>query len=232
MMPTAARVVAANAAVTAAGAASCSVRSAAWISCGARSRLRWRPPRLSAARIFDRLRRPASAGSGRDPARRGRLDRPGRRTPPARPGSTRATRCAAVGVPGARPDQVLVARASTLIASASGAVAGDRAVVVPVGADQIGEHLGVTGIGLRSCDVVAVAIAGHRQRVDRVHLIAGRSRARPPTGLGRSRSRPPPRRGHRHARRPARATAGSRPVLRAAAATPAVSPASFIRWTS
>ena len=33
MMPTAARVVAANAAVTAVGAASCSVRSAAWI-CG------------------------------------------------------------------------------------------------------------------------------------------------------------------------------------------------------
>ena len=75
-----------------------------------------------------------------------------------------------------------------------GAVTGDRAMVVPVGADQIGEHLGVTGVGLRARDVVAVPIAGHRQRVDRVHLIAGRDQRRAPTGPGRSRSRRPPRR--------------------------------------
>ena len=61
-----------------------------------------------------------------------------------------------------------------------GAVAGDRAVVVPVGADQIGQQLGIAGIGFGARDVVAVAVAGHRQRVDRIHLIAGRAQRRHP----------------------------------------------------
>ena len=61
-----------------------------------------------------------------------------------------------------------------MIASASAAVAGDRAVVVPIGAHQIGQQFGVPGIGFGARDVVAVAVAGHRQRVDRIHLIAGR----------------------------------------------------------
>ena len=56
-----------------------------------------------------------------------------------------------------------------------GAVAGDRAVVVPVGADQVGEQLGVAGIGLRAGDLMAVAVAGDRERVDRVHLVPGRA---------------------------------------------------------
>jgi hypothetical protein len=43
MMPTVARVVAANAAVAAAGAASCSVRKAVWMSRARASRLRCRP---------------------------------------------------------------------------------------------------------------------------------------------------------------------------------------------
>ena len=56
---------------------------------------------------------------------------------------------------------------------------------MPVGAHQIGQHLGVAGIGLRARDVVAVAIAGHRQRVDRVHLIAGRDqRLDPQAAIG------------------------------------------------
>ena len=54
-----------------------------------------------------------------------------------------------------------------------GAVAGDRAVVVPVGAYQIGQQLGIGGIGFGARDVVTVAVVGHRQRVDRIHLIAG-----------------------------------------------------------
>ena len=53
------------------------------------------------------------------------------------------------------------------------AVAGDAAVVVPVGADQIGQQLGVGGIGFGARDMVAVAVVRHRQRVDRIHLIAG-----------------------------------------------------------
>jgi hypothetical protein len=52
-------------------------------------------------------------------------------------------------------------------------VAGDRPVVVPVGAHQVREQLGVTGVGLRTGDVVAVAVARDRERVDRVDLIAG-----------------------------------------------------------
>ena len=36
------------------------------------------------------------------------------------------------------------------------------------------EHLGVTSVGLRASDVVWVAITGDRERVDRIHLIAGR----------------------------------------------------------
>src|SRR6185437_12367601 len=54
-----------------------------------------------------------------------------------------------------------------------GAVAGDRAVVVPVGAYQIGQQFGIGGIGFGARDVVAVAVVGHRQRVDRIHLITG-----------------------------------------------------------
>ncbi len=67
MMPTAARVVAANAAVTAEGAASCSARSTAAISSARASRLRCRPALLRADRIFDRLRCAASAGVGARP---------------------------------------------------------------------------------------------------------------------------------------------------------------------
>ena len=66
-----------------------------------------------------------------------------------------------------------------------GAVAGDRAVVVPVGADQIGQQLGIGGIGFGARDVVAVAVVGHRQRVDPIHLIAGRGqRPHPQAAVG------------------------------------------------
>jgi hypothetical protein len=54
-----------------------------------------------------------------------------------------------------------------------GAVTGDPAMIVAVGAHQIGQQFGVAGIGFGPRDVVAVAVAGHRQRVDRKHLIAG-----------------------------------------------------------
>ena len=94
MMPTAARVVAANAAVTVAGAASCSVPSAARISRARAAILRCRPPRLSADWIAVRRRWAPCWGWEPGPAplahRRGR----GPRRPPGRPGSTRATRCA------------------------------------------------------------------------------------------------------------------------------------------
>ncbi len=54
-----------------------------------------------------------------------------------------------------------------------------------VGADQVGQQLGVAGIGLRAGDLMAVAIAGHCQRVDREHLIAGRAqRPHPQAAIG------------------------------------------------
>ena len=53
------------------------------------------------------------------------------------------------------------------------AVPGDQAVVVPVGAHQVGQQFGIRGIGLGSRDVVAVAVTGCRERVDREHLIPG-----------------------------------------------------------
>ena len=66
-----------------------------------------------------------------------------------------------------------------------GAVAGDRAVVVPVGAHQIGQQLGIAGIGFGARDVMAVAVVGHRQRVDRIHPIAGRTqRPHPQAAVG------------------------------------------------
>ena len=59
-------------------------------------------------------------------------------------------------------------------------VPGDLAVVVPVGADQISEQLGIPGIGFRALDVVAVAVSGRRHRVDRPHLIPGCRQLRDP----------------------------------------------------
>ena len=53
-------------------------------------------------------------------------------------------------------------------------------MVLPVGADHVGEHLGVTGIGLGARTAVAFPIAGHRLGVDRVHLIAGADQRRHP----------------------------------------------------
>ena len=78
-------------------------------------------------------------------------------------------------MPGAGPDQVLVCPGQDLDRLGLCAVARQRAVIVPVGADQIGEQLGVTGIGLRAGDLMAVAVAGHGQRVDREHLVPGRT---------------------------------------------------------
>jgi hypothetical protein len=53
-------------------------------------------------------------------------------------------------------------------------VAGNRAVVVPIGPDQVGQDLGVPRIGLGARDGVAVAVAADLKRVDRIDLVAGR----------------------------------------------------------
>ena len=77
-------------------------------------------------------------------------------------------------MPGAGPDQVLVSSGKDLDRFGVGCVPGERSMIVAVSAHQISEHFGITGVGLRSGHVVTVPIARHRQRVDRVPLIAGR----------------------------------------------------------
>ena len=90
-----------------------------------------------------------------------------------------------VGVAGARPDQILMGPGQHLDRLSAVAVAGDRAMVVPIGAHQIGQQLGVRGIGLGSRDVVAVAVARRRQRVDREYLIISRGqRIHPQASVG------------------------------------------------
>ncbi|GFG83055.1 hypothetical protein MPRG_63310 (plasmid) [Mycobacterium paragordonae] len=46
---------------------------------------------------------------------------------------------------------------------------------MPVGAHQIGQKLGVPCIGLGPRYAVALAVAGGRQRIDRIHLIPSRN---------------------------------------------------------
>ena len=45
-------------------------------------------------------------------------------------------------------------------------------MVVPIGAHQVGQHLGVAGVRLRSRCGVAIPIASRRHRVDGVDLVA------------------------------------------------------------
>ena len=45
-------------------------------------------------------------------------------------------------------------------------------MIVPVGPHQISQRFRVSLIGFGAPDMVAVAVPRHRQRVDRIHLIA------------------------------------------------------------
>lgn len=56
-----------------------------------------------------------------------------------------------------------------------GAVSRQCAMVMPVGADQIRQYLGVAGIRFRPGHLVALTVAGDRQRIDREHLIPRRT---------------------------------------------------------
>ncbi len=66
------------------------------------------------------------------------------------------------------------------------AVTSEGSMVMPVGADQICQHFGVTGIGLSARQVVPVPVTRHRHRVDPIHLIPRRHQRfdpQPPVGL-------------------------------------------------
>ena len=84
------------------------------------------------------------------------------------------------GLPGPVPDELLVGAREDAYSRSLVAVAGDLAVVVTVCAYQVGEDLRVAGVGLGATDVVALAITGHRARVDRVDVVAGRNQGRDP----------------------------------------------------
>ena len=170
MMPTVARLVAANAAVTVAAAASCSAPSATRIS-----RRRYCVAATAFERGLDRGQAQVGdlLGAGDPgPAPLGRRRGRGPRRPPGRPGSIRATL-----------RRALVCRVRVLVGAGEnfdrfriGAVAGQRAVVVPVGAYQIGQQLGVGGIGFGARDVVTVTVVGRSLPVARcpqIPLAAG-----------------------------------------------------------
>jgi hypothetical protein len=70
----------------------------------------------------------------------------------------------------AGPDQVLVSSSKDLDRFGLRAITSQSAVVVAVGADQVSQYFGVASIGFRSRNLVPVAIAGDRQRVDGEHL--------------------------------------------------------------
>jgi hypothetical protein len=61
-----------------------------------------------------------------------------------------------------------------LTASGPNTVAGDRAQLVAVGADHVGQHVCVTGVALGAGHAVALPVAGHPQRGDRVDPVTGR----------------------------------------------------------
>ena len=162
------------------GGAELGERRAAWMSAARSSTRRWRPPRRKAAAILERDRPAPKRGSGGHPEHfEGVGAWPGRRRRPGRPGSTPA-RWSATGWSGAGRDHTMVwwARARTLTRFDGLAVAGHQAVVVAVGADHVGQHLGVTGVGLGP--------RGRRDGPDSATSTSG-SRRRPG-------SRPPPRR--------------------------------------
>ena len=177
--PTAARVLAANALLTAGGASSCGERNASRTAAARRSMLRWRPPRLSAERIWEMLSRAASRGPGAVDS-----------TPTASPWASSGKASSAPGkyslsalrsrLADAVPDELLVGAGEDAHGAGLVAVAGDLAVVVAVGAYEVGEQPGVAGVGLRASDMVALTVARRRARVDGVDVVAGRDQCRDP----------------------------------------------------
>jgi hypothetical protein len=56
-------------------------------------------------------------------------------------------------------------------------IRGQRSVRRLVGAQDVGQHEGVPGVGLFARHRVPISISGHRQRVDREHFASGRAQA-------------------------------------------------------
>ena len=152
--------------------------------------------------IFERDSRAARSGSG------ARLDQlPGVRVAELQLGRGQRVEQAGVvlaqhltqplQVPGPVPDQALMRARDQLQALDLGRVAGDRAVMVAVQTHDLGQHVGITRVGLRPRGGVPLPVAGHRHRVDREHLIPGRDqRGHPRAAVGLDPDHHPPRRQH------------------------------------
>ena len=151
--PTAARVLAANARLTAAGASSCGERSAPLdVALAAAA------PERGADLGDAQPRRLARARRRRQHAHRVAVREVGEGLQGAR--EVLPERVAQpVGLPGPVPDELLVGAGENAHCARFVAVAGDLAVVVPVGADEVGEQPGVAGVGLGAPDVVAITVS-------------------------------------------------------------------------
>ncbi len=71
------------------------------------------------------------------------------------------------------PDQLLVASCHDLDGLDAGAVASDRSVILPIGPNQVSQHLGVPRIGLGARHRVPISIAAHREGIDGEDRVAG-----------------------------------------------------------
>jgi hypothetical protein len=118
---------------------------------------------------------PALLGGWRQLEHRQRLEfaQLGTHCDPARPGELAQRAAQRVDVPLPAPDQALVRSGQDLDRLGQRAVAGDRPVVVAVGADQLGQHLGVPAVRLGPRAAMPAAVAADHLEVDRIHLVAG-----------------------------------------------------------
>jgi hypothetical protein len=99
----------------------------------------------------------------------------------------------AIAMPLASPDQALMGSGQHLDGLGQRAVTGDRPVVVAVGADQVGQHLGIASIRLGPGTAMPAAVAADGMGVDRIDLVAGgqqRPDQQTPVGLDSDRHLP------------------------------------------
>ena len=146
-----------------------------------------RRARLSAALIWrDASAWPPTPGRAPWPAAPGCRRRRGRRTPPARPGSTPAARAAAAGCARVRSQiSVLCVRATTLTASAWAlSPATGRSWWASV-RTMSASMCASAGVALGARHAVPFPVPGRLQRVDREHRVPGRDqRLHPRTPVG------------------------------------------------
>jgi hypothetical protein len=84
-------------------------------------------------------------------------------------------------LPATVPDQPLVGASQDLDRLSQSAVCSDRAQLVAVGTDHVGECVRILSVALGPRGVMPLPVAGDLQRVDREHLVAGGDQRLPPS---------------------------------------------------